>query len=643
MIKLILKHFFLLFLLLAGSVFYYLTMTTPGLQTDIKFVTKIVPGKLNIQSAQGKLFSDFELRGIFYQRDSQTINIKYAALSWNPIGLLMNKLIIYSINIDQATVIIPTLSKSSGTSDNQFDFFKKIFIKKAIFNQIFIKLADAKINVTGSLKNNWDLTWKIQIPKTETFLSETKGSLTASGNIGGPLHAPFIKATLLGKKLTYADQKINSLQGSLQANLFFKNTGFKPEITGTLNVSQINFPIPSLGITLQQINLTGTMTSSRQLNFSGNFQSGKGMARLEGFVNLNQADYPVVLKIKGTDLQAINLPEYHVNISPDVVLRFVKQNLQLQGTVIIPYAKIMPQNFSSTVTLPNEVVFVGSKKSEKLPFTTSLQLDLKITNPVHLKYHDLKANLGGNVHINQMPGTLVYAAGELYTKKGTYTAYGQKLTIQTGRLIYTGGPLMNPGLNISAVKKLKTINTGGNVSNFSGQTSLQAVYEGTQTMTVGVEVTGTLENPKLRLFSTPGMSQGDILSYLVFGFPQSEANKNQYGAILSALSSLNPNTSKMGNFTKGIEQKLGLTQLGVESVQVFNPNATSSSQSVISTPSFVVGKKLSNAISIHYSVGLFNPVSILNLRYELTKNWAIQSETSTLDNGADVLYSIERD
>ena len=83
--------------------------------------------------------------------------------------------------------------------------------------------------------------------------------------------------------------------------------------------------------------------------------------------------------------------------------------------------------------------------------------------------------------------------------------------------------------------------------------------------------------------------------------------------------------------------------MSVESLQVFNPNATSSSNSVVSTTSLVIGKQLSNDLSIHYSVGLFYPVSILNLRYQLTKNWAIQSETSTLDNGADVLYSIERD
>lgn len=158
-----------------------------------------------------------------------------------------------------------------------------------------------------------------------------------------------------------------------------------------------------------------------------------------------------------------------------------------------------------------------------------------------------------------------------------------------------------------------------------------------------VEVGGTLQKPAFNLISTPAMAQGDILSYLVFGFPQSQANGNQYGAILSALSSLNPNTPSVGNVTKNIEQKLGLTEMNVQSVQIFNPNATSNSDSVISATSFVVGKQLTNNLSIHYSIGLFYPVSILNLRYQLAKHWAIQSETSTLDNGADVLYSIEQD
>lgn len=751
MIKLILTNFFLFCLLLVGSIFYYLTMTTPGLQTDIQVITRMFAGKLRIGSVEGKLASDFSLKNISWQDNSGSIRIQSISLGWDPRGLLLHKFVINSLNVDHATIVIPTLPASSNTTKNNKpfpDFFKNIIVRQARFNQISLKLADAEISLQGTLQKNWDLQWKANIPETSLFLKNSKGSISTSGSITGPLLTPDIKARFRGKNVAYADQKINDLnvainivmqpkinssitlsatgvklddyplkkfdlsmtgaitrnkkivsthitslinnrytvsadftfpefagitesnqpvtgkvfssfsrldllkdyipqikdpRGNLQAIVLVKGVLAHPDITANFNLSNGQVRIPVLGITPRAIHLQASVTLAKKLDFSGTFMSGKGRAELRGSIDFNNPDYPIVLQAKGSQLQAVDLPEYNILASPDITLNFVKQNLKVQGTILIPYADITPQNFSSTVTLPSDVVFVHANKTSALPFTTSLQLTLELGDKIHLAYHDMTADPGGTLHITQLPGTPISAVGELYTKKGNYTAYGQTLKIQTGRLIYTGGSLMNPGLNISAVKKLKTVNTGGNVSNFSGTTSLQAVYTGTQSITVGVEVLGTLDNPVFNLYSSPAMAQADILSYLVFGFPQSQASGNQYGAILSALSSLNPNTAGASHFTKNLQEKWGLTEMSVESVQVFNPNATSSSNSVVSATSFVVGKKLSHNLSIHYSVGLFYPVSILNLRYKLAKHWAIQSETSTLDNGADVLYTIERD
>ncbi len=715
MIKWIVSHFFLFCLLVLGGVFYYLGMTQAGLQTDIELAKRFLPGNLTIAQIDGKLFSQFELRGISYQSETEAIQIKSLAIAWNPAGLLLHKLMFRSIVMSDAIIIIKKLDTHSSNHSFSFPYLKDITFTQAAFHRISLQILNTKIDIDGTLQKDWDLRWKALIPQLDSLLPGSKGSLVSEGHITGPFLTPRLKATLQGKNLVYDEQKIERLnldfnliaepkinssitlsasglslngsvlkklnasivgnvirennlfkaqfsatltdltfladlfkelkepRGTLQMTIFLQGPLNQPHMRGSFSLINGNVRLPSLGITLEQIQLQGASTSEKRLDFTGQFRSGNGKGETRGSVDLNNPDYPLSLQVTGKELQAIHFSGYQILISPDVTLHFAKQNLQLQGKIIIPFAQITPQNFSSTVTLPSEVVFVDSKKTPTLPFTTQLQLTLQLGDKIHLAYQNLKADLGGTLRLNQLPGSLVNAVGELYTKNGRYTAYGQTLTIQTGRLIYTGGSLLNPGLTISAIKELKTVNTGGNVSSFTGQTSLQTVYTGTQNITVGVNVAGTLDKPSFTLFSNPSMAQGDILSYLVFGFPQSQANGNQYGAILSALSSLNPNTPSMGNFTKNIEQKLGLTELSVESVQVFNPSATSNANSVISTTSFVVGKQLSHNLSIHYSVGLFYPVSILNLRYRLTKHWAIQSETSTLDNGADILYSIERD
>jgi translocation and assembly module TamB len=103
--------------------------------------------------------------------------------------------------------------------------------------------------------------------------------------------------------------------------------------------------------------------------------------------------------------------------------------------------------------------------------------------------------------------------------------------------------------------------------------------------------------------------------------------------------------SHLASITNGLKKTLGLSELNVESVQSFDPTANQNAGGVVGTTSLVVGKQIAKNLSVHYStsLNLLNPVSTFNLRYKLSKRFSIQSETSTIDTGADLLYSIERD
>jgi autotransporter translocation and assembly factor TamB len=129
---------------------------------------------------------------------------------------------------------------------------------------------------------------------------------------------------------------------------------------------------------------------------------------------------------------------------------------------------------------------------------------------------------------------------------------------------------------------------------------------------------------------------------LILGIPSSQTSGGDSQTLLSAASALNlggSGQSQFGNMTKELQQKFGLSELNVESTQTFNPSANAAT----STTSLVVGKQIANHLYVHYSIGLFNPISVFNLRYQFSKHWSIQSETSTIDNGADLMYTIERE
>jgi translocation and assembly module TamB len=441
--------------------------------------------------------------------------------------------------------------------------------------------------------------------------------------------------------------EIKNPQGIMQGSLQLQGSLSHPTVQGEVKLSNGNLTIPKLGIQIRNVNFRVAGNQTRRMSYTGSFQSGDGRANWQGTTDLNRADFATEITLRGTNLEIINLPEYKIQVSPDLKLHLTKADLHIDGTLSIPKALLTPKDFRQTVTLPDDVVFVGAKTTTAASLLDSMptmRLTVKIDNHAFIHYQDLTTTLGGSLVLNTSPNNPATANGELYTMGGTYHSYGQDLKITEGRLIYTGGLIDNPGLNIKAVREINTVITGN-----TGSFSTIQTYGGTQVLTVGVQILGTIDKPAVALFSRPaGLGQDDILSYLLLGIPRSQASIKDSLAILNATSALNIGGSAPSQFlaiTKKLQTGLGLTELNVASVQTFDPTANKNMGGVVGTTSLVLGKKIANNLYVHYSVSLFSatPVNILNLRYQFSKHWSLQSETSTIDNGADLLYSLESD
>ncbi|HEX5419710.1 MAG TPA: translocation/assembly module TamB domain-containing protein, partial [Gammaproteobacteria bacterium] len=218
----------------------------------------------------------------------------------------------------------------------------------------------------------------------------------------------------------------------------------------------------------------------------------------------------------------------------------------------------------------------------------------------------LMGKLGGAVQIVEGPGQPTTGTGELRVEKGTYKAYGQDLTIRKGRLIFAGGPLTNPGLDVEAVR------------------------QATQEILVGARVQGTLMQPELSLFSEPPLPQQEQLSYLVLGRSLNNASSSETSALASAAIALG---LKGGNFvSERLNKSLGFQEFGIET----QPGEGSTSAS------FVIGKYLSPSLYVSYGIGLFQPINTLKLRYTISSHWRLETESSSQAKGGDLLYHVER-
>ncbi len=422
--------------------------------------------------------------------------------------------------------------------------------------------------------------------------------------------------------------------GSFQAGGKFT----QPVIDGGLDAVRGSVFVPAANMTFSDIVLHTHYHTGKLVDLSGTFVAGQGKVSLTGTYGIEEPSLPLELTVRGTDILAVDTKEYTVKISPDMTLSYHDNDLFLGGSIMIPYADIRPIDFSSTVTLPSDVVIVHQKAIPvSAPTNISMRLKVVLGDSVNLKYHDLQSKLQGSINIAGIEGNPFTATGEFsLVGGGTYRAYGRRLNIQQGRLIYAGNLLSNPGISLRATQTIKVKGFGGN-SQFEDNKDMRPVYVGGETLVVGIAVSGVLNKPRISLFSdAAGLSQGDILSYLLFGYPQSQVKGTGKFAILNVASEMYSDSGKL-NPVDDLQKKLGLTELSVGSTEYFDfaNNATQSTTTVN------IGRNLGHNLSLHYSYGLFQEIQVFSLRYQINKHLAVQTETSTLENGGDLLYQLE--
>jgi translocation and assembly module TamB len=215
----------------------------------------------------------------------------------------------------------------------------------------------------------------------------------------------------------------------------------------------------------------------------------------------------------------------------------------------------------------------------KLGTKSSTGLDLREGREVHLVGLGLNGYLGGQLTVQDHPGTPTVGRGQIEVN-GTYRAYGQDLTIEQGRLLFAGTPVDNPGLNLRATRSFPD-----------------------QNVTVGLQVRGTARRPELTVFSNPAMEQSDALSYLVAGKPMSQLKSGEGDAVGSAARALG--TAGGDLLAKSIGAKMGVDDVGV------------ADNSSVGGAALTVGKYLSPRLYISYGVGLFAPGEVVTVRYKL--------------------------
>lgn len=434
---------------------------------------------------------------------------------------------------------------------------------------------------------------------------------------------------------------VSHTQGTLIGSLNVGGTLQTPNLTTDLHLKNGTTHITGLGAKLTNIqaNLTG---EPNHFQLDAHINSGQGHFNFRGSAKQQPQHFLTQLQVTGDNATLFNTDEYKISISPDVLLESDNEKLFLKGTIKIPYADISPQDFTSTVELPDDVVITSDKQPVQRAKSLQIgyQVAVELGEDIHLAVMGLSGKIKGQLALNAPYHQMTRATGRLSILEGKYQAYGQNLTVYKGELIFSGSPLNNPGIDIEAGRTFDyQAQYATSPQSFSNQQFSQEGFS--DTLTVGLHLTGRLKSPKAVLFSNPAnQSQADILSLLVLGRSATQAtSEGDSKMLLGALASLNLGGGNNGQqLTQQIQHALGLDKLGIETQSTYDEE----SGAVTDTTALVLGKSLSSKLSLSYSIGLSQAIQILKIRYQLTPRWTVQTETNGSINGIDILYNYHR-
>lgn len=427
---------------------------------------------------------------------------------------------------------------------------------------------------------------------------------------------------------------LTAWQGQMEGHLQWQGTKEHWQYDGQWSIKEASLKTP-FGVS-SHIDVLNAYLKENSFHLEGRGRMGTGAFTLTGQGLLNESSPVFELHLQGKNLLLSDTSDYHITATPDITFTWKEGLGYLEGEMHIPRATIHTLTDPVPLTLSPDVVIVNAPKetpSASHPLLSRLSTHLKISLGDQVSYRGsgLHTRIKGMVVLSQKPNTPLYAQGKMHFLEGKYHAYGNTFQIREGHILFSGGPLTEPIFNVRAERTLKKA------------VSLSGLSKEQPSVTVGVTMTGHPNTIKMGFYSTPQMSEADIISYLLIGEPLSQTNDAmQMSLLIPAVSQL---TSLLGSSRRDAFQQLA-EKLRFDQFGFVKAPLSSSTRNPLENTVFVLGKQLSDRLYLHYASSLLRSANAVrentvSLRYLMGKHITLEAETGTQGSSADVLFSFE--
>ncbi|MCP5131038.1 MAG: translocation/assembly module TamB domain-containing protein [Pseudomonadales bacterium] len=397
---------------------------------------------------------------------------------------------------------------------------------------------------------------------------------------------------------------MSELDGELSGRLRLYGTFEQPLADGELTLADGHFALLGNPTELQQLELR-LEAQGDQARVRGQGMLGGGQLNVDGAI-LSRPEWGLQLVING-DHHEILLPPYtSMRVSEQLEMTINRGLLALKGEVVVHEGELEHEQLpEGGVALSDDVVEVdleGGVIYEAAPFDISVNVGLLIEDNFRILGEMVNAVVGGDLQLRQEPRQPLQVFGNLNVIGGELRAYQQHLRIQRGTVSFAGTP-ENPELDVRAQREIATNN-----------------------VIVGLQMQGTLEQPKLEVFSEPVMSHGEAMSYLIRGRGLDAGAGTDGVAMALSLG------TGLVNRTAVVDQ---LNQIPGISNLSFGAEGTTEEDTAAT-----VGGYIGERLYLSYGMGIYEPINVLTARLFLQSRLWLEV-VSRLENSVDLYYSFD--
>ncbi len=395
------------------------------------------------------------------------------------------------------------------------------------------------------------------------------------------------------------------LGGTLRTSASIGGRLGAPEYLGEMVGSQLAVRNLLEGVDVRDGELRVTLRGDDATVETFRLRAGDGTLEIDGGASFGERPQ-ARLQLRADRFELLGRIDRRLVVSGDAEMALALDAIRVDGRFgvdrgLIDFTRRDAPSLDDDVTVVRRGETLPGADAPRPPPRRPVQVNVAVDlgRDLRLRGRGLDTMLRGSLALTT-PGGRPTLVGTVRAEQGTYRAYDQKLAIDRGEVVFTG-PVDNPRLDILAVRPNLDVE-------------------------VGVEIGGTAQSPRVRLYSNPAMSDADTLSWLILGRPPDGLGRADTALLQAAAMAL------LAGEGEGTTGRL-LRTIGIDELTVSRPEGGTTEDAVVT-----IGKQVGRNLFVAYERGVNATAGSWQVIYRVARRITVRAQTGE-DTALDVIWS----